>query len=301
MRGKQKLGRRVLLAGLAGMVCSAVGCHADKPGSPNDLDRHGDYFFLTKHYGSSSVRFSMWGKRLCNQHDGEFVILPSPTVFFPGIPLFLVENYLICPVIDLCLLPSDWWRNLGNDDPETIRANGCYVQVMDLYGRPVEGVEVRAWASNHNCKPLFYKGVRQRDFRARGLTDANGELFVPVDMTTILDGISVSTAGRCEGRDLEMRWYDAFRHPPFKIPGKYGMPERYRAVVPQDVENPNDTFPKREHRRRIVLEPPYEVVNDRYTGKWEFVPAKGCKIERANSRWWQMQDDKTYDPLTDGI
>ena len=149
------------------------------------VDRHGDYIYLTKNYGSSSVGFSLLGKQLMHQNDGKFVLLPAPYGIFPGIPLFLVEKCVICPVIDICFLPTDFWRIIGAGEEENIRENGCYVQMMDVFGRPVPGVEVRMHAANGNLMPIVYKGRRQKTLAARGITDKNGELFFPVDMTTV--------------------------------------------------------------------------------------------------------------------
>ena len=242
------------------------------------VDRHGDYFYLTKNYGS--VSFALWGKELLNQDNGKFVLLPSPSAIFPGIPLFLVENFVICPVIDICLLPTDFWRNVGAGDE-----NGCYVQVMDVFGRPVPGVEVRMSASNMNKMPVVYKGRRQKTFAARGITDENGELFVPVDMTTVESNVAVSTAGACEKGRFEMTHYRSGEYRRWTLNGR---------------ENPDQLFPKRDkdHIIRVVLEPEL-VWPDGRNARWSFTPEKSDKILWANNRDWSFQDATRYDNLTD--
>lgn len=263
------------------------------------VDRHGDYFYLTKNYGSSSVDFALFGKMLVHQDDGKFVLLPSPTAIFPGIPLVLIENYVICPVIDLVLVPTDMVRNFGSGDPEYIRSNGCYVQVMDVFGRPVPGVEVRVCNVNRNRMPVIYKGCRQRQLRARGLTDEFGELFIPVDMTTVDDKRlkDVSTAGKCSKGKYEMAHYEPGRHhPPFQA----GHVDRFYRQLPRtDIENPDQLFPQRDEKRRIrvVLQPELTWPDGR-TAQWSFIPEKREKISRAENRFWSLEKPAGYDNLS---
>ena len=265
------------------------------------VDRHGDYFYLTKNYGSSSVGFSLWGKQLMHQNDGKFVLFPAPSAIFPGIPLFFVEKCVICPVIDICLLPTDFWRNIGAGEEENIRENGCYVQVMDVFGRPVPGVEVRMHASNMNLMPIVYKGRRQKTLAARGLTDKNGELFIPVDMTTV-DRVhrDVSTAGTCGKGRFEMTHYErVYRHPPFTKGLTYGS-RFYRQLSPKDIEDPDQLFPQRDndHIIRVVLEPEL-VWPDGRNAQWSFIPEKSDNILRTNCKYWSAEALTEYDNLTD--
>ena len=265
------------------------------------VDRHGDYFYLTKNYGKSSVQFSLIGKQLLNQDAGKFVLLPSPTAIFPGIPLFIVENCVICPLIDITLLPTDFWRNLGAGDEDHIRENGYYVQVMDVFGRPVSGVEVRIFTSNRNLMPVVYKGRRQKYLAVRGITDKNGELFVPVDASTVENiGSYVSTAGACEKGTLDMTHYEReYRHPPF--PKWWNCGSRfYSRIKMSDVENPDELFPQRDekHMKRVVLEPTL-VWPDGRNAQWSFVPEKNDKIFKSDSRYWNDSPVDLYDCLID--
>ena len=288
--------KRILKAfSLLAMMMQLCGCQH----MMEAVDRHGDYFYLTKNYGSSSVDFALFGKMLVHQDDGKFVLLPAPTAIFPGIPLVLIENYVICPMIDLVLVPTDMVRNFESADPEYIRLNGCYVQVMDVFGRPVYGVEVRVHNGNRNKMPVIYKGCRQRWLRARGLTDEHGELFVPVDMTTV-DGnrLNVSTAGKCSKGNFEMTHYEpGYRHPPFKAGH---INQFYRQLPYKDIENPDHLFPQRDEKRRIrvVLQPELTWPDGR-TAQWSFIPEKQEPISRSVNRFWSLENPTDYDNLSE--
>ena len=284
---------KVLLSLLASLTI-VCGCRQLKI----EADRHGEYFYLTKNYYSSYVDFSLHGKQL--MHENCLFSL------FPGLPLYLVEKWIVCPLIDVCLLPSDWRRNVDYEDEEYVREHGFYVQVMDVFGRPVPGVEVRAGTWNQNGMPVVYKGHRQKAFYARGLTDEKGELFIPVDPATVEELRKyVSTAGACEKGQFRACWYVPGNvHPPFRKSYFAGeglvVPGFCSQLSEKDFENPDLLFPQRdpEHVRRIVLEPEL-AWPDGKTAQWSFIPEKSDKIVRVHARSWSTADDGKYDDLTD--
>jgi hypothetical protein len=170
---------------------------------------------------------------------------------------------------------------------------------MDVFGRPVPGVEVRVWHTNRNKMPVIYKGTRQQRLCVRGLTDENGELFIPVDTTTVDHRpLNVSTAGKCSKGNYVLTHYEpGSRHPPFRT----GHVDRfYRQLPREDIENPELLFPQRAegHRLRVVLQPELTWPDGR-TAQWSFVPEKREKISCAKSRFWAHEEPKEYDALTE--
>lgn len=295
-RPKRKRTRWLLLLMLLVPELVSVARH---PFAPPAFDRHGEYMFLTKNYRSTAVHFSLLGKRLINQDSGKFQLFPSPTTLFPGIPLMLFENAVVCPLIDVALLPADLWRNVVSRIPSHIRENGFHVQVMDVFGRPVSGVEVRVAHCNVNELPVIYNGHRRKNPHVRGITDGHGELFVPMDMTTVnYLTPSVSSAGECDKGKLRSTSYrPGYRHPPFNSECR----DRFYKLLPDDdVENPDLTFPQRDkgHVFRVVLEPDLTGTYD--MEQWSFVPEKGDVIRRRkNWKMWALEDLSEYENITD--
>ena len=67
----------------------ASGCQLDRIQPVLPFNRHGEYCFLIKNYGSDSVGFRLWGKALCHQ-DSASITLPS--LLSPTRSFFLLDN-----------------------------------------------------------------------------------------------------------------------------------------------------------------------------------------------------------------
>lgn len=281
-----------------------TGCQLDAIRPVPPLNRHGEYYFLAKHYGSSSVSFQLWGKALCNQDAGKFVILPSPSAIIPGIPLCLAEHYIICPVIDTLFLPFDYAYRVVHSDEEHILANGFYVQVMDVYGRPVANVTVYCWPMlEYDGLRALYNGEPTQEQVYFAKTDENGEMFVPIDATTCRDGMigAMILVKSAQGGYFSSYYERGYRHPPYMPGGYHPRPEIKEAM--KSCVDPDESFPKRDGRNvlRLVLEPEL-VYDEKKQAHWKFMPNPTVPLEddvdkvKAHFGQRPIQIDEKFSP-----
>ena len=94
---------RIILIALGGytLLSLIVGCRTPLQPIPGP-GRDGRLYCYTVDYHDKYLPFSLIGKSLtCGGGDGSWTILPPPTAIFPGLPLYLIEQFAICPAIGL--------------------------------------------------------------------------------------------------------------------------------------------------------------------------------------------------------
>lgn len=271
--------------GCLGIVLGSVllfdllsGCKIMKMRLMPELDRNGKYFYLSRQY--PETQFHLWGAALTESDGGPSSFLPSPLALFPGFPLVLVEKFVICPVLDILWLPEDFIRNCYLQSDRALTENGYYIQVMDVWGKPLKGIKVAcsAYPSCSRLTPVL-KGKRHRD-GCIGYTDENGELYVPYDCTTV-EGVHVDAYARSAQGEYASTYYEpGYRHPPYVM-----KPHDYRGAVYKGSVDPDKVFPKREPKRRvrIVLEPELEWPDGRHA-RWKFIPDGVSELKESEAK-----------------
>lgn len=278
---KMKWSKRKKFVLLAMILCvfGLPGCKVTQMRLMPEWDRNGEYFYLTRRY--PETQFHLWGACL-TESDGKISLLPPPSAIFPGLPLLLLEKCVICPLMDVLWLPADFARNCYLQSDGSVKGNGYYIQVMDVWGRPVKGVMVVCDAIGTgycNIKTPVLKGRRHQG-GCVGQTDENGELYVPYDCTTV-DRLDVRAFACSVQGEFASTYYDSpYRHPPY-----VRKPTDYRRAVYEGSVDPNEVFPKRDTNRtiRIVMEPELEWPDGRHA-KWKFIPKKECEMRRSNAK-----------------
>lgn len=297
-----KLKRLMIFAVAAGMLLTN-GCQLDRIRPVPPFNRYGEYYFLTRNYSSSSLTFQLWGKALCNQDSGKFVILPSPSAIIPGVPLALVEHLVICPVIDTLFLPVDLVCSFVYSSESRIISNGFYVQVMDVYGRPVPDITIFCWPRlRYDCLPSLYDGAPTKHQVYFAKTDANGEVFVPVDADTCQYGqLNVSAHAKSAQGVYTLSHYErGYSCPPYKNTWYSPRPELMEAK--KLSMDPDNVFPRHDGKNvvRYVLSP--ELMWDKKgQAHWKFLPDFAVRpeddTEAAKKRFPSpIQIDEKYSP-----
>ena len=179
-QSRRSLWRRAMTWGIALAVFGILllGCKLPFQPIPG-VNRPGEYYYYTKNYRDPSLGFNLLGKCL-TASDGKFSIIPSPLAMFPGIPLYLVENYIVCPVVDTVFIPYDFCRGLRN--ARICATDGVNVTVLDYWGRPAAGINVVFDGVAHPGGRVICDG---RVMGTSGMyftqTDASGKCYIPVD------------------------------------------------------------------------------------------------------------------------
>lgn len=250
-RGRQKSGCLSVALGVA-LLSLLSGCMVPIP----EFDRNGEYFYLTRKY--PETQFFLWGAEL-TQSTGKFEILPPLSAIFPGLPLLLAEKCVICPAVDILWLPEDFFRNCYLQSDRAIANNGYYVQVMDVYGKPLKGIKVGCSGGEwYDHKEPILNGRRTRE-RFVGYTDENGELYVPFDCTAV-ESVAAGATAFSEQGAYESHYYDEDRH---------------------RNSNPDDNFPKRDRLIKIVMEPKMVYDKTGHNPKWGFQPNENSELKES--------------------
>ena len=147
--------------------------------------REGMLYCYTKDYSERYLPFCLLGKSLvASKGDGSWEIIPPPTAFFPGIPLYLAEQYAICPAVDTIMIPYDLAVKARNES--VCAKDGPFVRLTDRSGRPMAGVEIDITIDAESGRRIVYGGEVQKPgcFAACTATDAEGKAYIPVKLSS---------------------------------------------------------------------------------------------------------------------
>lgn len=166
----------------AAALCLASGCRMKHVCPIPGYERDGRFYCYTTDYFDEGSDFGFLGKSLTmGGGNGEWSILPPLSAIFPGLPLVLVERYVLCPVIDTVFIPFDCGQRLWN---AYVCANGgVRIRVVDRAGHPQAGVEIDLSMSvEHGAKHVIYDGeIRKKgSFKTKLVTDEDGRVYVPM-------------------------------------------------------------------------------------------------------------------------
>lgn len=166
----------------AAALCLASGCRMKHVCPIPGYERDGRFYCYTTDYFDEGSDFGFLGKSLTmGGGNGEWSILPPLSAIFPGLPLVLVERYVLCPVIDTVFIPFDCGQRLWN---AYVCANGgVWIRVVDRAGHPQAGVEIDLSMSvEHGAKHVIYDGeIRKKgSFKTKLVTDEDGRVYVPM-------------------------------------------------------------------------------------------------------------------------
>lgn len=178
---RRSLKRRATTWGIALVIFVALlsGCKLPFQPIPG-VNRPGEYYYYTKNYSNPSLGFNLLGKCL-TASDGKFSIIPSPLAIFPGIPLCLAENYIVCPIVDTVFIPYDFCRRLWNE--RVCATDGVNVTVLDYWGRPAAGINVVFDGVAHAGGRVICDGkVMGPSGKYFTQTDASGKCYIPADL-----------------------------------------------------------------------------------------------------------------------
>ena len=158
---------RIILIALGGytLLSLIVGCRTPLQPIPGP-GRDGRLYCYTVDYHDKYLPFSLIGKSLtCGGGDGSWTILPPPTAIFPGLPLYLIEQFAICPAIDTLIIPYDLWLKYWKI--HVCDTYGVLVKVRDRDGNPIPDLGV--------ARPRGYYSTCVR-------SDASGAAYIPIDL-----------------------------------------------------------------------------------------------------------------------
>ena len=166
------------------VVSIGCGCRLPIKAVPGP-GRNGRLYCYTEDYSDRYFPFCLYGKSLiASKGDGSWEIIPSPTAIFPGIPLFFLEKYIICPVIDTVMIPYDFYLKIQN--AKVCENDGVFIKVVDVSGKPVQGVDVKISIGAKNGYRIVYGGKACHKWMYQEVikSDVHGEVYVPVDIET---------------------------------------------------------------------------------------------------------------------
>lgn len=178
-------GRMAVLAGvLAGTGCGSFRPVVQPLPGPG---RDGGLYRYTKDYRDEYLPFALAGKALVYGDRGEgfhFNCCAMGLGLFPGAPLYAVEQFVICPVVDTALIPYD--LVLKAWEAHVCAEKGLKVSLADAAGRPVAGCELAVTIDAEPGRRIVYGGTPCPPgyFATYVTTDGNGEAYVPIDMGT---------------------------------------------------------------------------------------------------------------------
>ena len=151
-------------------------------------DRSGEYYSLTHGYTKwSDVNgrdFCGLGKAMVQGgwFGGPWMAFPLPTLLL-GIPIMYAEKFTICPVIDTLMLPRDIYIRKSLCDEVT---TGVLLELKDYWGRPATNISfgLRAVPDSDPSKKVFYDGRRENSVMLARRTDAQGQYWFPLAVST---------------------------------------------------------------------------------------------------------------------
>ena len=161
-----------------------VGCQTPLQPIPGP-GRDGRLYCYTVDYHDKYLPFSLIGKSLtCGGGDASWAILPPPTAIFPGLPLYLIEHFAICPVIDTLMIPYDLWLKYWKS--RVCDKYGVFVKVKDCDGNPIPDLELGVTIDQRSGYRIVYDGVaRPRGYYSTSVrSDASGTAYIPIDLKT---------------------------------------------------------------------------------------------------------------------
>jgi len=182
------------------LLSLAAGCRTPLQPIPGP-GRDGRLFCYVVDYHDKYLPFSLIGKSLtCGGGDGSWAILPPPTAIFPGLPLYLIEQFAICPAIDTLMIPYDLWLKYWKSHVSD--KYGVLVKVKDCDGNPIPDLEFGVTIDQRSGYRIVYDGVaRQSGYYSTSVrSDASGAAYIPIDLGNCLrarfNGWALTSAGK---------------------------------------------------------------------------------------------------------
>ena len=130
----------LLILGAAFILSVFQGCRLPLKPIPGP-GRNGRFYCYTEDYPDRHFPFCLLGKSLtASKGDGSWEFLPPPTAIFPGYPLFWLERYIVCPVVDTVMIPYDLYLRKRNAN--VCARDGYYVRIIDYAGQAVQDVDI---------------------------------------------------------------------------------------------------------------------------------------------------------------
>ena len=199
------------MLGLFGTMAlgTGIGCQSFHPVPGRGRD--GGLYRYTVDYNEKELPFALAGKALCVEGSKKLcspLLLPA---LFVGVPLYTVERFAICPVVDTALLPYDIalkWRK-----SHICKYDGVRVRLTDGTGMPVPGCEIGVIVDERPGWRIVYAGkpCPRRWYGNHVTTDEAGEAYIPVDLSTCrgmrIEGWAPTTRGKEEFRAAANRDY----------------------------------------------------------------------------------------------
>ena len=147
--------------------------------------REGMLYCYTADYHDRELPFCLLGKSLtASKGNGSWEIIPPPTAIFPGFPLFIAEQYLICPAVDTVMIPYDLTMRIVNDN--ICKKEGVWIKVIDRRGTPLSGIEIDISIDARSGRRIVYNGdVQSRGYLATSVkTDFEGRAYLPIKFSS---------------------------------------------------------------------------------------------------------------------
>ena len=191
----------LLLTAICAVMLLVTGCLEFKRDYFKPLPgpgRDGRLYCYTADYSNENSTFSLVGKTIVKSDRA--LIIPLPGTLFPGLPLYGLEKYVICPVVDTLLIPYDLYLKARN---AYVCANdGIWITIVDCNGQPVPNLNVNVFFSTGytpTTRRVVYDGKPAATNRTLNfVTDEKGEFYIPVDLDS------------CEGVNLRGRAQTSF-------------------------------------------------------------------------------------------
>ena len=195
---------KIILTVLSGytLLSLIVGCITPlqpMPGPGCD----GRLYCYTVDYHDEYLPFGLIGKSLtCGGGNGSWAILPPPTAIFPGLPLYLIEQFAICPAIDTLMIPYDLWLKCWKS--HLCDKFGVLVKVRDRDGNPIPDLEIGVTIDQRPGYRIVYNGVaRPRGYYSTSVrSDASGTAYIPIDLGNCLRARFNSWALTSAGKEI---------------------------------------------------------------------------------------------------
>ena len=148
--------------------------------------RNGTFYCYTRCYSeeNNGIPFCLPGKSMTTRKGNEFLFPETPTALFPGLPLLLLEQFVICPVIDTVMIPYDLY--LQSQKSAICKEEGILIKVQDRSGRPIQGLEIDLAINGKPGHQIFYggKACPKGAYGTHVFTNEKGEAYVPIDLSS---------------------------------------------------------------------------------------------------------------------
>ena len=180
--GKKRPGAAAFGAVLL-LLCAGCTSFQPIPGPGRD----GGLYRYTADYRDEYLPFGLAGKALLEANQGEgfhFNPCTMALALFPGLPLYAVEQFAVCPLVDTALIPYDLALKLW--EGHVCAHKGLKVVLTDSALRPVPGCEIAVIVDARFGYRVVYDGkpCPRGWYLASVTTDENGEAYVPIDMSS---------------------------------------------------------------------------------------------------------------------